>query len=116
VSFEDFVGRKMFTREFLLYGQRGEILVDQVARFEDLEDELGRITSAIGLDWDGWLPHAKRGFRPPGVHYSEYYTPELAAIVERRCRKEIKLQGYRFEPAAASPSTTDSAGEATADR
>ena len=97
ISFEDFVSREEFTTEIQRFSRRSEVLVDHVGRFENLSDDLRHITSKIGLEWDGWLPHAKGGVRPREPHYSEYYTPELAAIVARRCRLEIEFMGYRFE-------------------
>ncbi len=96
-SFEQFVREERFTVELPLYYGHGEVLVDHVLRFEELEKELRRITRLLGLEWDGWLPHANAGFSPAGRHYSEAYTLELTDIVARKCGAEIALHGYRFE-------------------
>lgn len=62
-------------------------------RFEHLEDDLH---SALPFDFD--LPHvtdqnSSRG----GRHYSEFYTPELAAWVGEIFHDEIEMLGYKFE-------------------
>lgn len=96
-SFEQFVRDRKFTVELPLYCRKGEVLVDQVLRFEGLQEEMWRITRVLGIDWDGWLPHTNTGFSPTNRHYSEAYTQELADIVARKCAREIDLHGYRFD-------------------
>ena len=59
------------------YLSDGELCVDFVGRYEDLEADLARAAERLGLSWDGSLPDAKRGIRPAGRNYREYYDAEL---------------------------------------
>lgn len=58
-----------------------EIIVDHVFRFEDLIQLTPYRASAV--------PHR---------HYSEWYTPDLVDYVAQRCRREVEIGGYNFDP------------------
>ncbi len=96
LDFDDFIRKGMFTSEYWMYSAEETVIVGQVSRFENIADEMRQVCSRIGLAWDGWLPRAKGGFRKDPRHYTEYYTPELANIVEHACSQEIRLMRYSF--------------------
>jgi hypothetical protein len=104
LSFASFVaqGPKAWrVSDLHLYTLRGELLVDRVCRFEQLEQELGSVCEQLGVSWDGRLPSAKATTRrrAPGKakrDYTSYYSDAEVAAVGRCFRREIELMGYRF--------------------
>lgn len=74
----------------------GAVAVDVVGRYERLADDLHAICARIGLDFDGWLPQAKSGFRPDRRPYRELYRPAEAERVAQACAAEIACFGYEF--------------------
>ena len=74
----------------------GELAVDFVGRFENLEADLATVCRRIGLPWDGTLPRAKSGIRPGGRDYRHYYDPQLRELCEREFSLERDLFGYQF--------------------
>lgn len=79
-----------------LYKIGGEIAVDKVCMFEDLEGELKKVSDHLGLGWDGWLLHTKGNFRPKSKEYREYYDEDLRRACEKAFAYEMKKFGYRF--------------------
>lgn len=72
----------------------GEVIVDRILRYEDLDTEIRQVFAHLGLPFDG-LPRSKAGFRPTDT-YREYYTDELRAAVATGCAWEIAHLGYEF--------------------
>lgn len=71
-----------------------EIQVEDVGRFENMQEELGRFLHRVGIEWDGWLPIAKPGKR--NRDYRGYYDDESSAIVRRMFGWEIEHFGYEY--------------------
>ncbi len=98
ISFPDFVRTKSFYNTSYIYlDKSGHVMVDYIARFENLHSELKYISDVTGIPFDGVLPKAKTGIRPEKKHYSEYYDDETIRIVGEKCRNVIELLGYKFE-------------------
>jgi hypothetical protein len=74
-----------------LYRVGGEVVVDEVYRYEELPAAVADISSRLGLRLD--LPHAKQG---SGPHYRELYGPGDAEIVAERFGRTIRHFGYEF--------------------
>jgi hypothetical protein len=74
-----------------LYRVDGQVVVDQVYRYEELPAAVADISARLDLDLD--LPHAKQG---SGPHYRELYGPGDAEIVAERFRRTIREFGYEF--------------------
>lgn len=77
----------------------GQIAADHVIRYEALTEGLHATLSAVGIDWDGWLPHAKGGTRKKATAkggYRDQYDEESAEIVARLYAPEIAAHGYEF--------------------
>jgi hypothetical protein len=74
-----------------LYRVAGEVVVDEVYRYEELPAAVADISARLGLSLD--LPHAKQG---SGPHYRDLYGPGDAEIVAARFRRTIREFGYDF--------------------
>jgi hypothetical protein len=84
---------------YRLYTIGGRVAVDHIARYEQLPTELNRIATLLGLPATAFdLPLTNSSVRPDRFHYSELYTPEDRAVVDRFFSEEIALHGYRYEP------------------
>ena len=73
-------------------GPSGEVLVDDIYRFESFEEDFGRLCRR--LDLDVVLQHKKPSSHR---HYAEYYDDSTADIVARVFHRDIELFGYRFD-------------------
>ena len=81
---------------FDIYAIDGEVMVDFIGRFENLEADLKKALETVGLKLDHALPRAKTTFRKSDRHYRDYYDEESRGIVGDWYRREIGLLGYRF--------------------
>lgn len=79
MSFPDFVRKRVTTNISWLLGEDGEVIVDDILRFEDMIKTADRHLSA--------MPHD---------HYRTWYNDDLADFVARKCRREIEIGGYEF--------------------
>ena len=79
-----------------MYTIRGRVVVDRICLYEQIEDELDRITEIIGLPEKPELPLAKSSYRDKNVHYRDVYDEENRAFVEQQFQKEIELLGYEY--------------------
>ena len=94
-TIDDYDGRKSFWRNQVDYltDWRGRLIVDFVGRFETLEQDAALLFRRLALT-DVSLPHVNASAH---LHYSTYYTAELADLVGRRYRRDVRAFGYRFE-------------------
>ena len=69
----------------------GNLLVDEVGRFENLEADFARIGAKMGIRAS--LPHENRGDH---AGYRSYYNRESRRMVERFYHKDIEVFGYSF--------------------
>jgi hypothetical protein len=87
-----------YWRDFLLpcaewvTDESGNVIVDYIARFETLTQDWEVICGKIGIAAP--LPHANKSRH---LHYSAYYTDEMADFITHRYGKDIEMFGYRFE-------------------
>lgn len=70
----------------------GELGLDFVGRFENLEDDMSSICRRLSIPCQP-LPRANISRHEP---YQSYYTPALAALVRQRWAREIEAFGYSF--------------------
>jgi hypothetical protein len=74
----------------------GEFCVDEVIRYEALEDGLRMVCDRIGTGFDpDRLPTFKKGIRDDKVGLSEIYTPKSIEIVSKLYDYELERFGYR---------------------
>lgn len=72
-----------------------EFCIDEVIRYEALQDGLKSVCEKIGVDWDpSRLPEFKKGIRDDKVGLSEIYTPKSIQIVSDLYAPELERFGY----------------------
>lgn len=71
--------------------QQGNVLVDDICRFENLQEDFQRVCQRIGKEAS--LPHLKASQRG---HYREYYDAETVQIVADWFEKDIQYFEYQF--------------------
>ena len=75
-----------------LSDDEGEIAINHIARFENLDWEFKRLCLRLGITAN--LPHVKSSNRGD---YREYYDEESMEVVSDWFTQDIKLFGYSFE-------------------
>ena len=78
------------------YSLDGEIAVDRVLRFEDLEAELADFADDFGWPRLDQLPAAKTSSRPPNASYRSVIGPTDRSLIEAVCGPEIERFKYEF--------------------
>jgi len=93
-EYHDLDGSKWIFRNQIEYlsDERGELLVDFVGRFEQLDEHFAFVASRLQLPGSG-IPHLNRS---PRARYTDYYTPKLADLVGERYAKDVAAFGYEF--------------------
>jgi hypothetical protein len=76
-----------------LVDPNGQLLVDFVGRFENLEEDWKTISKRINLPKA--LPHKNRNHAKK-QHYTEYYTPATQQIIQEKFRTDIEYFQYQF--------------------
>jgi len=98
-TFDDFLKKtttgiaERTTRNQLDYvtDDRGELIVDFVGRYENLQEEFSIVKKKLDLATD--LPHVNRSTHD---NYRKYYNEETRDIVSKRFEKDIRHFGYEF--------------------
>jgi len=89
-------GKSSRLSNFSIYGVGGEVVVDHVGFYEDLDSELERIAERLDLPEKIELPRAKASTREDRRHYKEVMGREEREIVAWICAREIENFGYVF--------------------
>ncbi|UCC92608.1 MAG: hypothetical protein JSW25_08060 [Thermoplasmata archaeon] len=103
VGFEEFMGSAMYQLNHRLYMDRAKegVVVDRVARFEDLNEELADILGQLDIPFEGELGiKAKGKTRKHKDPYTEFFKGDMARYVDEIadiCAREIDLLGYSYE-------------------
>lgn len=71
----------------------GNILVDKICRFENLQGDFDDVCEAIGVPQQK-LPHTNKTKR---THYSDYYDDEIRELVADKFKKDIEYFNYEFK-------------------
>lgn len=69
----------------------GEVLVDFVGRFENLESDFNRISDQIGIS--NQLPHINKTTH---TKYRDYYNDETKDLVRSIALRDIEMFDYKF--------------------
>ena len=78
--------------------QNGDCMVDEIIKYEDLSEGMGRICDRFGIPFEGSLGvRAKGDYRKDRTHYSKVLEKRHIEIIDRVYRKEIEMHGYVFE-------------------
>ncbi|QIK37766.1 sulfotransferase family protein [Caldichromatium japonicum] len=74
----------------------GRVIVDDIGRYERLEEDFAGICKRIGIR-PLPLPHRRRA-QDRKRDWRTYYTDETAELVARHFARDIELFGYHFDP------------------
>ena len=77
-----------------MYTINDKLVVDRVARFENLSEDFNSIAEEIGLEINGKLPHAKNNLRR--FDYRSWYSTDDKVVVKELFEKEINQFNYEF--------------------
>jgi hypothetical protein len=96
-SFDEFMTRRRhaYVDNYWLYTIDGAPAMDFVGRYEQLEDDLAKALSLIGLDDPVSIPEINVS-TPRERDYRRYYSPTTQALVAEWYAPEIALLGYGF--------------------
>ena len=73
------------------------VCMDNIVRFENLSSDLNKILNGeLKMNWDGWMPNAKKINKIKTHSYRDYYTKEQSLMLYDIYRKEIEYFGYKF--------------------
>ena len=75
---------------------QGNIIVDFIGRYENLQGDFGSICERIGIPAPE-LPHLRRA--QDRRDYRSYYTDELAELVAHHYQRDLEILGYTFDGA-----------------
>lgn len=78
----------------LYSSSNGEILLDYICNYENLNEELQFIQNKLDFDIVSFMPRAKSEFRTNKKDLSSYYNSEMSYIVTNYFKNEIDLHGY----------------------
>jgi len=79
---------------------RGHVIVDFIGRYEHLAEDFAEVCQRIGIRCPG-LPH-KRQAKDRDRDYRQYYSDDLAELVNQHFARDIELFGYTFENSTIS--------------
>ena len=96
-SFEEYLESCRCPVDHPLYTIGGELAVDEVGRFENLESDFRRITERIGLPQQKLPRRSNTQFRTSSRSYEDYYNDRTRRLVADLYAKEIEMFGYRFD-------------------
>lgn len=98
LSFDDYIEAGQFPVDVDKYtDEHGELMLDTVIRYEQLQEGLGGVFSSLGLEFDGDLGiRAKGSYRPDHRPYSEVFDERQKDIVAEQFAREIAIHSYQF--------------------
>ena len=82
-----------------LYTHEDKVIVDEVVRYENLEQDLARVLGNLGLSEPVELPHAKGAWRLDRSHYSQVLNSDARIRIESAAFQEIAAFGYSWKDA-----------------
>lgn len=83
-----------------IYTIRNTLAVDFVIRYEHLLEDFGEVCDRIGVDRPTELPRLKSEHRNRTLDSGELLTTRQIAEIARRCRREIEMFGYEYDPSS----------------
>lgn len=98
-TFEEFVSSERLPRysNWRLYTIDGALAVNQVMRYDQLEESLSALIQPLGLPESLQLPRAKAGFRTDRRPYQDWYDDITRGRVAEVFHREIDTFGWTFD-------------------
>lgn len=100
LTLTEFIQQKMFVnlRGFDQYSIDGDLVVDKIYRFEDLEESLSMLSKELRLDEAIKIPkyRAKGGYRKMNQNYKEILSKEDKGVLDNYFFREIEIMNYKF--------------------
>ncbi len=81
---------------FEVYSCNGEVSVDFLGKYENLESDLAKVMDVLGVKASLKLPRANSRYRGSTRPYREMYDDRSRDIVAKTYKREIELLGYSF--------------------
>ena len=96
-SFKDFLKNhldqfELKTQLYWITNKKGEIQMDFIGRFENLEDDFSYVANVLKIA-NKKLAKLVVG---DGQNYSQFYDEEMKNIISRKYRDEIALFNFKF--------------------
>ncbi len=97
-SFESALRKRKssYVNNYDLYSIDGDIALDFIGKYENLEEDFQTITRAIGLDAEMILPVTNASKTSDTKPYREYYNDKNRHLIAEWYRREIDYFGYEF--------------------
>jgi hypothetical protein len=86
--------RFFWPQSFWITDSKGELLVDELYRFEELQLALSELAGRLGLETEGAIPARRKSNRRSSRNL--YSDPELIDLVGRLYEDDAKRFGYGF--------------------
>lgn len=93
------LGSQKISQYSKLSDEKGNMIMDYVGRFENLQQSADEIAAQLGMN--GKVGHPVLpglAFDPTRKPYWEYYDEETMEIVAQACKQDIEYFGYEFRP------------------
>jgi hypothetical protein len=96
--FDEYIESRRFPIDADKYMSKcDELIVDAVIKFEQLSEDLDKVFSSLGIEFDGDLGvRAKAGYRSDTRPYTEVFNEQQIDIVAECFAREIAMHSYRF--------------------
>lgn len=88
-----FIGKPRRAQWWMLEDSHGAMGLDFVGRFEQLDDDIGRLCKILDIPFNALPHHNKMSKKDYRLHYDQ----RLADVVHAAWQTEIDFFGYRFE-------------------
>lgn len=81
---------------FGVYTIQGDVVVDRICRYENLDDDLEEVRLKLGMPETLALPRAKSSYRKDRRSYRELLSDEEAETIRAMFQDELSLLGYEY--------------------
>lgn len=98
MTLDQYFERGDFCINFPYYtDEAGRLMVDQVIKYESMEEDFGLLCQRLGIPWSGTLGvNAKSEYRSDHRPYTEVLTTAQADLITWVFQREIEMHGYRY--------------------
>lgn len=98
MSLDQYIQRGQFCINYPKYTDGVRVIIDRVAKYENLASELSEIFALLGVPFDGSLNvHAKNQYRKDRRPYQQVFDRRQREIIATAFEREIQLHGYTFD-------------------